>query len=53
MEYENKHGLKHTIRGAVRVAMAIAGGAFGENISNPNLLKIPRRILCIGSLPKW
>ena len=45
MEYENKHGLKRTIRGAVSVAMEIAGGAFGEKYKQP--------ILCTGSLPKW
>ena len=39
MEYENKHGLKRTIRGAVRVAMAIAGGAFGEKYKQPKFIE--------------
>ena len=39
MEYENKHGLKRTIRGAVRVAMAIAGGAFGEKYNQPKFIE--------------
>lgn len=39
MEYENKHGLKRTIRGAVRVAMAIAGGVFGEKYKQPKFIE--------------
>lgn len=53
MEYENKHGLKRTIRGAVRVAMAIAGGAFGEKYKQPKFIENSAQDSCTGSLPKW